>query len=60
LKAGVKVAALLTAEVRFLSVKRASGGVSLKHRTAALRVLDQEHSLLLLVLVFVPTGKGRA
>ena len=59
LKAGVDVAALLTAEAEHLSVKRGPDGVSLKHKAAALGVLDQEHALLLLFLFFVPTGKGR-
>jgi hypothetical protein len=58
LRAGVEVAALLTAEVEHLSVKSGPDGVSLKHKAAALGVLDQEHALLLLVLFFVPTGKG--
>jgi hypothetical protein len=58
-RAGVEVAALLTTEAEPLSVKRGPDGVSLKHKAAALGVLDQEHALLLLFLFFVPTGKGR-
>jgi hypothetical protein len=58
LRASVEVAALLTAEVQSLPSKRGPDGVSLKHEAAALGVLEQEHTLLLLFLFFVPTGKG--
>jgi hypothetical protein len=59
LRADVEVAALLTAEVEPLSMKRGIDSVSLKHEAATLEVLDQGQLLLLLFLFFVPLGRGK-
>ena len=56
---GIKVAALLTAEIEGLSLKRGPEGFFLKHEAAALRVLDHGHTLLPFSLFPPSVRRGR-